>query len=178
MPLNYRNRQAILDKNPEIGQALDDLLRHVQTTMDQTNASPDGQAQPPTAPAALKVTAAHGIFDASITDNSPVTRGVNYFLEYSQSPQFNSPTVVDLGQSRNHRVMLGNQNLYWRAYSAYPTGPKSAHVYHGGVATPSPVAGGGSLSGPSIQPSQGSGTSYGANGADGGFGNNSRRVKP
>lgn len=178
MPINYRNRQMILDKYPELGQAFDDIVRVLENSMNQTNASPDGQAQPPTSPAALSVTAAHGIFDIALTDNAEVNRGINYFVEYSKSPQFTAPHVIDLGQSRNHRASLGNQTLYWRAYSAYPTGPRSGAVYHGGQNQPTPVPGGGTATGPDLQPSQGSGTSYGPNAADGGFGNNARRVKP
>lgn len=176
MPLDYRNRQAIMADHPEMGQALDDIITHIQSVMTQTNSSPEGQASPPTAPVALNVTAAHGVFDAAITDNASVNRGINYFLEYSKNPSFNAPTSIDLGQSRNHRTFLGNQTLYWRASSSYPTGPRSTHVYHGGNLTPMPVIGGGIITGPEPQGSQGSGTSFGASGSDGGFGNNQKRT--
>jgi len=170
----------ISDKFPEVGMALDDMIDYIQSVMTQTNSSPQGQSDPPPSPASLKVTAAHGIFDAAITDNNPVNRGINYFLEYSDNPQFNAPTTIDLGQSRNFRGHLGNQNLYWRAHSSYPTGPRSPHVYHGGSpVNPSPVAGGGVLTGPTPQPSQGSGTSNGASGSDGAFGNFPyRKIRP
>ena len=111
MPLDYRNRQMISDKFPEVGMALDDMIDYIQSVMTQTNSSPQGQSDPPPSPASLKVTAAHGIFDAAITDNNPVNRGINYFLEYSDNPQFSAPTTIDLGQSRNFRGHLGNQNL-------------------------------------------------------------------
>lgn len=175
MPLSYRNRPFLLDKHPEIAEALDDVMSHVSTTMQQTNSSPNGQAAPPPTPSKLTVTAAHGIFDAKIDDNAPVTRGINYFLEYSQTPSFNSPTVIDLGASRNHRVALGNQTLHWRAYSSYPTSPRSQVIYHGTQGQPTPVIGGGTASGPDPQPSSGSGTSKGASGSDGGFGNHAFR---
>lgn len=181
MPLQYRNRNLIAEKYPELVQALDDVIGHIQTTMNQTNASPNGQASAPPAPSSLTVTAAHGIFDAAIIDHNPVSRGINYFLEYSTNPSFAAPITIDLGQSRNHRVNLGNQTLYWRAHSSYPTGPRSTPVYHGTVlGGPSPVIGGGVLSGPAIQDSQGSGTTDGATGSDGAFGNNPYRggVRP
>src|SRR5882757_5314465 len=113
MPIDYRNRQYLIEKDPKLAEALDDLLGLNSTTMKQINASPNGQAQPPNAPNALTVTAAHGIFDVKIDDNSsPVNRGVNYFLEYSESPAFTAPTTIDLGASRNWRGLLGNKTLY------------------------------------------------------------------
>jgi hypothetical protein len=180
MPLPFRNRAMIIEKYPELGQALDDLAGHIENTMTQTNASVNGQSNPPPAPSALSVTASQGIFDAAITDNAPVARGINYFLEYSNNPNFTAPTTVDLGQSRNYRAHLGNQTLYWRAHSSYPTGPRSDHAYHGTQALPSPVIGGGAFTGPAPLASQGSGTSVGASGSDGGFGNDQfrRRIRP
>lgn len=175
MPLSYRNRQALIEKNPELAEALDDLATHLERTMNQTNASVNGQSEPPPAPSALTVSAAHGIFDAAITDNAPVNRGINYFLEYSAQPSFTAPTSIDLGQSRNFRGSLGNQTLYWRAHSSYPTGPRSPHAYHGSESAPAAVQGGGVNSGPAISRSQGSGTSVGASGSDGAFGNNAFR---
>lgn len=179
MPLQFRNRAQIIEKYPELGEALDDLAGHIENTMTQTNASVNGQSNPPPAPSSLNVTAAQGIFDAAITDNSPVNRGINYFLQYSQNPRFTAPTTIDLGQSRNYRAHLGNQTLYWRTHSSYPTGPISEHAYHGTEINPSPVLGGGSFTGPTPQTSQGSGTTVGASGSDGGFGNQPfRRIRP
>lgn len=175
MPLSVRNIQAIRDKDPQLGEALDDVLGHIQSVMTQTNSSPNGQTQAPPAPSSLKVIASQGIFDAAITDNAPVNRGINYFLQYSSTPGFNAPTTIDLGQSRNHRVHLGNQILYWRAHSSYPTGPISGHAYHGSEGNPMPVIGGGAFTGPTPQASQGSGTSSGAEPANGGFGNSPYR---
>ena len=172
MPLDYRNRQQIFDKSPEVAQALDDICKQLENVANQTNSSPIGVTNPPPTPNSLNVTAAHGIFDAKITDNNPVSRGINYFLQYSPSPSFNSPTTIDLGQSRNHRVSLGNQTLYWRAHSSYPTSAWSGHVYHGTSTVPIALFGGGPMTGPALQPSSGSGTSDGASGSDGAFGNN------
>lgn len=179
MPLDYRNRQLLMNQNPQLAQALDDVIGHIQNVMAQTNSSPDGQAGPPPSPSQINVSAAHGIYDVAITDNNPVNRGINYFLEYSTSPNFVAPHTIDLGQSRNFRANLGNQTLYWRAHSSYPTGPRSQPVYHGSPVNPTPVVGGGVYSGPTPQGSQGSGTSYGASGSDGAFGNQPyRKARP
>ena len=154
-------------------------MGNIQSVMTQTNSSPTGQTPAPPPPSSLTVTSAQGIFDAAIQDNNPVNRGINYFLEYSQEPGFSAPTVVDLGASRNHRAYLGNKNLYWRAYSAYPTSERSSPVYHGSQATPIMVAGGGPNSGPNLLGSQGSGTTNGPTGSDGGFGAQPyRKIRP
>lgn len=173
--LPYRNRAQILAASPEVGQALDDLADHIQNVMNQTNSSPNGVTPPPPNPSALTVTASQGIFEAKIDDYNPVNRGINYFLEYSQNPQFSAPTTIDLGQSRNHRANLGNQTLYWRAHSSYPTSTRSTHVYHGSASSPVAVSGGGAATGPAPLPSSGSGTSSGASGSDGAFGNRPSR---
>jgi hypothetical protein len=59
-----------------------------------------------------------------------------------------------MGASRNLYVQLGNQTLYWRAYSQYIGSLPSATVSFG--APPLAVAGGGAT-GPAPQPSTGSG---------------------
>lgn len=179
MPLQYRNRAVILAKYPELAEAFDDVTRHVENVMNQTNSSPNGQLEPPPSPSSLSVTGSDGIFDAQIIDNNPVNRGINYFLEYSPTSDFKAPHTIDLGTSRNHRVNLGNQSLFWRAHSSYPTSPRSRPVYHGSPAFPKVVVGGGNSTGPTLQASQGSGTSLGASGSDGAFGNNPfRKIKP
>lgn len=169
--IDYRNRSMILAISPEVGEALDDLASHIESTMKQTNASTAGQAPAPGNIQSVTVTASQGIFDAAIVDNSAISRGINYFLEYSLSPQFSSPVVVDLGASRNWRGYLGNQTLYWRGYSAYPTSPRSTPIVFSAHGQPVAVVGGGASTGPTPLPSQGSGTSSGSNAADGGFGN-------
>src|SRR5260370_10343514 len=59
-----------------------------------------------------------------------------------------------MGASRNMYVQLGNQTLYWRAYSQYIGSLPSAPVSFG--APPIAVAGGGAT-GPAPLPSSGSG---------------------
>jgi hypothetical protein len=172
MPLDYKNRAEIMDRDPKLGEALDDILGVVGSVAKQTNASLNGQTAAPRSPSALSVTASHGIFEAAINDNnSAVNRGVNYFLEYSKTPSFNSPHQISLGPSRNWRGNLGNVPLYFRAHSSYLTSPRSAPVYHGTATSPRLVIGGGSSTGPDLMPSNGSGTSSGASGSDGAFGN-------
>jgi hypothetical protein len=134
------------------------IIQQQQTLAQQVNGNPTGQPVPPPAVNAVKVTGQNGHFDISIQDSNQIYRGIQYFAEYSQDKNFSNPRVIPMGDSRNHTVFLGNQNLYWRAYSSYASSSPSSPAYHGGAATPAPVAGGGSIGGPAFQDSQGSGT--------------------
>jgi len=142
----------------------------LNTIASQTAASAAGPQISSPRPANLQVSAAGGVYDIAITDDAPIQRGVEYFLEYSTTPAFNQPTVIHLGTTRNHRVFLGNQTFYWRAYSQYgPASAPSAPVYFGGSQNPTPVAGGGTITGPIPLASKGSGTAK-SDGLDGGAG--------
>lgn len=169
----YRNRNYIIQKDPRVAEALDDVVKALNSAASQVVASPQGVTSPPADISQLTVTAADGIFDAAIKDGSSVNRGINYFLEYSPDIGFTTPTVIDLGASRNWRRFMGNLTLYWRAYSSYPTSASSSPVYFG---TPTAVVGGGAA-GPTPNPSSGSGTGS-DDGQDGGsgFGSEPRRT--
>ena len=105
----------------------------------------------------LNVKAQNGHFSVALTDNNQIYRGTSYFIEHADNPHFTNPTIVPLGPSRNANLFLGNVTRYFRAYSGLPVGPSSPPVYHGG-AQPIPVVGGGTVGGPAVLPSQGSGT--------------------
>jgi hypothetical protein len=156
MPFQVRNLADLKIKNPRLYETVIDLITGIENVANQTNANPNGVIPPPNAPQALTVLGGGGIFDAAITDNSANYRGQSYFLEYSANSGFNNPTVIHLGPARNWRGNLGNQTLFWRTYSSYPTSNPSGSVYHGG-AMPESVSSSGTTE-PIIQPSQGSGT--------------------
>lgn len=161
--LTLQDLEALRTQSPALGRALDQVVAAI-------NAS--NQVQQPDAPpqiSALQVTAAGGVFDIAITDNNPVYRGVNYFVEYSTTQSFNQPIVVDLGASRNYRATWGNQTFFFRAYSQYPTSAPSQPVYFGSATSPIAVTGGGVSSGPAPLGSNGSGTAP-SSGKDGGAG--------
>lgn len=149
-------------------EALQDVQQNQNNIAQQVNGNPAGNPNPPAAINSLSVKAADGIFDAKIVDTSDTSRGVNYFLEHSPSPNFSSPHMIHLGTSRNWRGALGNQTLHFRAYSSYATSGASAHVYHGSPTAPTPVTGGGAA-GPAPQSSSGGGTAS-TNGTQGGHG--------
>jgi hypothetical protein len=153
----YSNRAHVQQKDPLLAQALDSIVAQIQSIATQTVATINGVTPAPPIITALSVLASSGIFDIQIQDNAPVHRGINYFVEYSTTPNFVQPHVIDLGASRSYRATWGNQTLYFRAYSQYSTSPPSPTVYFGSEAVPTAVVGGGSA-GPTPQASTGSGT--------------------
>ncbi len=172
----YANQALIRMRDPTLADALDSIFGAAQSVASQTAASTSGVVSPPSAIAAVSVVAADGVFDVQIQDNSPVIRGINYFLEYSTTPNFAQPHVVDMGASRTYRATWGSQTLYFRAYSQYPTSNPSPTVYFGTQAKPVAVVGGGTAPGPTPQPSTGSGTASGnGQGGGSGFGSTTQR---
>ena len=155
----------IKSDSPYVYEALTQLVNGVNAVGLATGVDPSGSLDPPASIGSLNVTAADGIFDLAITDNSAVRRGIFYFAESDTTPAFSRPYVYFLGSSRNLRVALGNQTLYWRAYSQYLGSDPSAPVTFGTPATA--LAGGGTASGPQLQASQGSGTASGTEGGSG-----------
>lgn len=167
--MTYQNKALIRMRDSTLADALDSIYAAAQNVATQTASSATGVVNPPPVIAAVSVVAADGVFDIQIQDNSPVIRGINYFVEYSTTPNFAQPHVVDLGASRTYRATWGSQTFYFRAYSQYQTSNPSPTVYFGTQAKPTPVVGGGTMPGPSPQPSTGSGTATG-NGQQGGSG--------
>ena len=155
----------IKGESPYVYEALTQLVNAVNAVGRATGVDPSGRISAPAPIGSLNVTAAGGIFDLAITDHSSVHRGIFYFAESDTTPAFARPYVHFLGSSRNHRVALGNQTLYWRAYSQYLGSDPSAPVTFG--TPPTAVTGGGTAAGPALQLSQGSGTAPGTAGASG-----------
>jgi hypothetical protein len=155
----------IKGESPYVYEALVQLVSGVNAVGSATGVDPSGTLDPPAPIGSLNVTAADGIFDLAITDNSLVHRGIFYFAESDTTPAFNHPYVHFMGSSRNLRVGLGNQTLYWRAYSQYLGSQPSAPTTFGTPATA--VAGGGTATGPTLQASAGSGTASGSEGGSG-----------
>jgi hypothetical protein len=155
----------IKSDSPYVYEALTQIVNAVNSLGRATGVDPSGTIGPPAPIGSVNVTAADGIFDLAITDNSAVNRGIFYFAEFDVTPAFSRPIVHFLGSSRNLRVMLGNQTLYWRAYSQYLGSDPSAPVNFGTPATA--VSGGGTATGPQLQASSGSGTAPGTAGGSG-----------
>ena len=150
--------------DPYLYESLRQIVSAVNALGRATGVDPAGSIELPAPIGGLTVTAADGIFDVAITDNSPVHRGVFYFAESDTSSSFIAPRVHFLGCSRNLRLALGNVTLYWRAYSQYLGSLPSPPVTFG--SPPTAVAGGGS-NGPALLPSAGSGTAQAQQGGSG-----------
>lgn len=153
--------------DPRLYSALRSIVDAVNNLGRGVGVDPAGETTAPASISAISVTAANGIFDVAITDNSSLVRGINYFVESDLTPAFAKPHVYALGPSRNARFSLGNLTLYWRAYSQYLGSQPSAPITFGNP--PMAVSGGGTIAGPAQQPSSGSGTATG-DGQQGGSG--------
>ncbi len=154
------------DRDPYLYETLVKVVAAVNTTSQHAGVDPSTPAAAPSPIAVLQVQAANGWFDISISDPSDSRPGLFYFAESDTTPAFSAPRVYFMGASRNFYGQLGNQTLYWRAYSQYVGSLPSTPVTFGSPATG--VVGGGS-SGPAPLPSSGSGalrdgTSHGGNG--------------
>jgi hypothetical protein len=142
------------DRDPYLYETLVKVVAAVNSTSQRAGVDPSTPAPAPSAIASINVQAANGWFDISVTDPSESRPGLFYFAESDVTPAFSSPRVYFMGASRNFYAQLGNQTLYWRAYSQYVGSRPSSPVTFGSPATG--VVGGGS-SGPAPLPSSGSG---------------------
>jgi hypothetical protein len=143
------------DRDPYLYETLVKIVSAVNATSQHAGVDPSTPSPAPSPIASVAVQAANGWFDIAITDPSASRPGLFYFAESDVTPAFTAPRVYFMGASRNLYAQLGNQTLYWRGYSQYIGSLPSAPVTYG--APPIAVAGGGS-SGPTPQPSRGSGT--------------------
>jgi len=157
----------IKNRDPYLYETLAKIVSAVNATSVRAGVDPSTPAPAPTPIAALTVQSSNGWFDISITDPSNARPGLFYFAESDTTPGFNHPRVYFMGASRNLYVQLGNQTLYWRAYSQYIGSQPSAAVNFGNP--PAAVTGGGAT-GPAPQPSQGSGALNSSGSAPGGNG--------
>lgn len=175
---SYRHAAYIRGKDARFADAMDDIQKQINQLAKQTTASAASPTGPPPTPSQLNITsnATSGIIDAQIKDSNEINFGINYFLEWSTTPGFQNPVVIDLGASRNWRGVLvagagggGTQNLFFRAFSQYwGSVQASEKVYFGSQKTPTAVVMNSSLS-PTLQSSTGSGTAKG-DGSQGGTG--------
>ncbi len=135
----------------------------------QSNLKPTSQPSPPPVNS-INVTAANGWFTVTLTDSGQVSSTIHYFIEYSTTPGFEQPIVIDHGASRTLVLYLGNQTLYWRAYSQYltPFSVPGATITFG--TPPTGVPGGGATVPPAVASTgSGTGSTTGQQGG-GGFG--------
>jgi hypothetical protein len=157
LKLTIKSLSAV-KQNPatvRIGECFDDASTGINNLAAQLGSDPNGSDVTPAKVA--QVMAQHlgnGLVDVAITDNSSLSRAVNYYVEYDTSPDFsNNPRGTALGSYRNGQVTLPNGTYWVQAYSQYPAGgPPSKPVMF-----PQPIMVTGSAGLPLLN-SQGSGT--------------------
>ena len=145
----------VKERDPYLYETLVKIVQAVNAASQNAGVDPSTPGPAPAPIAALKVQSANGWFDLAITDPSLSRPGLFYFAESDVTPGFNAPRVYFLGSSRNLYAQLGNQTLYWRAYSQYVGSSPSTPVTYG---TPAIAVSGGGASGPAPLASSGSGT--------------------
>jgi len=153
--INLGQLKHIATVDPRLYEVLSQLVKSQNMLNNLHGLDTSGIVTAPPDIGSLVVTAANGVFRATITDRGAVNKGITYFLEHDVSASFLTPVTVNLGPSRNWLEFLGSGNFFFRAYSQYPLSPPSAKI----LSTPAFVAGGGAIAGPNPQPSPGSGTS-------------------
>src|SRR5262249_40796393 len=142
------------DRDPYLYETLVKIVASVNATSQRVGVDPSTPAPAPSPIASVTVQAANGWFDISIVDPSDSRPGLFYFAESDTTPAFAAPRVYFMGASRNLYVQLGNQTLYWRAYSQYIGSLPSPPITFD---SPAPALTGRGPSGPAPQPSTGSG---------------------
>jgi hypothetical protein len=142
-------------RDPYLYETLAKIVSAVNAASQRAGVDPATASPAPPPIASLTVQAGNGWFDLAIADPADARPGLFYFAESDVTPAFSAPRVYFLGASRNLYAQLGNQQLYWRAYSQYIGSLPSAPVTYGDP--PIAVTGGGA-SGPAPLASSGSGT--------------------
>jgi hypothetical protein len=145
-------------QDPYVAETFRAILTAVNGHAKISGVDPVGRFPAPAAPSQIAVAAANGFFDVVVTDANPL-RGVEYWLEWDQSPNFPAPRQIHLVGARNWYGQLGNLTLYWRAAAQFFGSNLSAWTVYGG-ATPIAVVGGGAA-GPAPMASSGSGAGPG-----------------
>jgi len=144
----------IKERDPYLYETLTKIVSAVNAASANSGVDPANPSPAPPPIAGVAVQAGNGWFDLAITDPAVTRPGLFYFAESDVTPAFSAPRVYFLGSSRNLYVQLGNQTLYWRAYSQYVGSLASAAMTFG---TPPTAVVGGGASGPAPLASRGSG---------------------
>ncbi len=139
--LSIPNLEQIRDENPYTYEAMKKIVAAVNAVATSAGLDATGNFAAPPMIGSVSVSAANGMFDVAIVDKSPVRKAIHYFLEYDTQASFPNPRPLYLGPTRNISVFLGNQTLYFRAYSQYLGSPISPKITYGNP--PTAVTGGG-----------------------------------
>ncbi len=111
----------------------------------QGNYGIDGALAPPSSPTALQVTAASGLFTATVAHHS-APAGTRYVLQYASTPNFLSPISEELGSTSGiattwQKSLPSGTGLYFRIASKFPASNLGPWVYVGNTAGPQLIQG-------------------------------------
>lgn len=162
--LSINQIERIRKDDPYTYEALTQIVKAINSMARQTGADPVGIFPVTPNITSVNVTAANGLFNVQIVDNTFVNtpslqgRAITYFVEFSTDSGFKKVVHQEAWHGvRNQNVSLGAQTLFIRAYSQLQGSAPSSPIFFGGT-TPASVSGGGSAP-PTQQTYQGSGTS-------------------
>jgi len=156
----------IKNRWPHLGLLIEQFTDGINGIANHLGVDPTGKTEPPDAHQALNVAAGTDHVHVVITDNSPVRKNVQNFIEWTANdPAFNNPNVEHLGASRGRVLALPAKDgggavisYYFKSYGQYfGSDAQSKHTYFGTKFAPTAVT----LSGSSqltLLPSTGSGT--------------------
>lgn len=127
--------------------------------------NPVGNVQPPPPIDNINVTTSGELVHVTLNHNKPINKGINYFLEISNNPNFTAPLVQHLGTSRSPAPFMlptktgagDTQKYYMRAYPQYQGSDPGEPTVFGGKLNPASITLSGSTE-MDLLPSTGSGT--------------------
>jgi hypothetical protein len=141
----YKNQSELQRRDRILGEGLDDLASQIAAIRLQGNYGKNGSILPPSSPAALQVTAASGLFTATVIHNSPPA-GTQYVLQYSSSPNFTNPisellTSVPGVPTTWQKSFAAGTQLYFKIASKFAASNLGPWLYVGNSANPTAVQG-------------------------------------
>jgi hypothetical protein len=158
--------KEIKNRDPHLGILLESVVDGLKGISMHAGINPRGKVEPPAPHQALNIAAGTDHVHVTITDNSPVKKNVEHFIEYSvNDPSFANAHVEHLGASRGRVLALPAKDgagaplsYYFKSYGQYSgSDAQSKHTFFGSKFAPTAVT----LTGSSkltLLPSTGSGT--------------------
>jgi hypothetical protein len=135
------NLEGITAFGARLHETLTDMVRQISTISQQVNGNVSANPSAPPPLQSFTVQPHENGFDMSIEHNGDLYRGVHYYVDYADNPNFQGVRTVHVGETRNAVLPLGSRTLYFRAWAKYPFSASTSPVVHG-ASTPQAVTGG------------------------------------
>lgn len=140
----YKNAAHIERQDRLLGEALSDIASQVAAARNQGNFGTNAPPDPPSAPAALHVSATTGLLTATVLhSNAPA--GTQYVLQYSTTTNFknaiselltHTPAIPTTWQ----KALPAGAKYYLRVAAKFPASNLGSWVYFGTAAAPAPAS--------------------------------------